>query len=98
MGNVWATRKHPQLQDLRLLLVKPISPIDDKFSGTTTLAIDGGLGAGIGNIVLVVDEGGSARKMLNNPKAPVRTIICGIVDPRHIDKAIADFKKGGSSN
>jgi len=48
--------------------------------------------------VLVVDEGGSARKMLNNPKAPVRTIICGIVDPRHIDKAIADFKKGGSSN
>ena len=79
MGNIWSTRKHAQLQNLKLLLVKPVS-IDGKFSGATTLAVDGNLGAGIGNTVLVVDEGGSAKKILNNPKAPVRTIICGIVD------------------
>ncbi|MCG2725599.1 MAG: EutN/CcmL family microcompartment protein [Elusimicrobia bacterium] len=80
IGNVWATQKHAQLQNLKLLLVKPISPNDAKFSGVTTLAVDGNIGAGVGDTVLVVDEGGSARKILNNPKAPVRTIICGIVD------------------
>ncbi len=79
VGNVWATRKHVQLENLKLLLVKPISK-DGKFSGATTLAVDKNLGAGIGNTVLVVDEGGSAKKMLNDPKAPIRTIICGIVD------------------
>lgn len=79
MGNIWSTRKHAQLNNLKLLLVKPISN-DGKFSGATTLAVDRDLGAGIGNTVLVVDEGGSAKKILNNPKAPVRTIICGIVD------------------
>lgn len=79
MGNIWSTRKHAQLNNLKLLLVKPISN-DGKFSGDTTLAVDRDLGAGIGNTVLVVDEGGSAKKMLNNPKAPIRTIICGIVD------------------
>ena len=79
MGNVWSTRKHAQLNNLKLLLVKPIST-DGKFSGATTLAVDENIGAGIGNTVLVVDEGGSARKILKNPKAPIRTIICGIVD------------------
>ncbi|MCK4935671.1 MAG: hypothetical protein KAR84_02355 [Elusimicrobiales bacterium] len=79
VGNIWSTRKHAQLNNLKLLLVKPISN-DGKFSGDTTLAVDRDLGAGIGNTVLVVDEGGSAKKMLNNPKAPIRTIICGIVD------------------
>jgi ethanolamine utilization protein EutN len=79
VGNIWSTRKHAQLNNLKLLLVKPISK-DGKFSGATTLAVDQNLGAGIGSTVLVVDEGGSAKKMLNNPKAPIRTIICGIVD------------------
>ncbi len=61
MGNIWSTRKHAQLNNLKLLLVKPISN-DGKFSGDTTLAVDRDLGAGIGNTVLVVDEGGSAKK------------------------------------
>jgi len=81
VGNVWATRKHRELKDCKLLLVKAIDPYDPgKFSGETTLALDGGLGAGPGNVVLVVDEGGSARKVLGNPKCPVRTVVCGIID------------------
>ncbi|OGS30797.1 MAG: hypothetical protein A2218_08400 [Elusimicrobia bacterium RIFOXYA2_FULL_53_38] len=81
VGNVWATRKHQELKDCKLLLVKAIDPYDPgRFSGETTLALDGGLGAGPGNVVLVVDEGGSARKVLGNPKCPVRTVVCGIID------------------
>ena len=49
-------------------------------TGEAILALDGGFGAGPGSVVLVVDEGGSARAVLGDPKAPVRTLICGIVD------------------
>ena len=80
VGNVWATRKHAQLKNAALLLVRAVDPYDkNKFSGDTTLAVDR-VGAGTGDVVLVVDEGGSARKVLGSPKCPVRTVICGIVD------------------
>ncbi|MBI4802812.1 MAG: EutN/CcmL family microcompartment protein [Elusimicrobia bacterium] len=81
VGNVWATRKHAELKNAKLLLVKAIDPYDrKKFLGDTTLALDGGLGAGPGDVALIVDEGGSARKVLGNPRCPVRTVVCGIID------------------
>ncbi len=80
-GNVWATRKHKELANSKLLLVKAMALNDDKkLVGETTLALDGGFGAGPGDVVLVVDEGGSARKVLGNPRCPVRTVICGVLD------------------
>lgn len=80
VGNVWATRKHSQLKGATLLLVKAMDPCDKtKFIGDTALALDG-VGAGPGDVVLVVDEGGSARKVLGNSKCPVRTVVAGIVD------------------
>ena len=36
--------------------------------------------AGVGDIVLVMDEGNSARTVLENTTAPIRSIIVGIVD------------------
>ena len=81
VGNVWATRKHKELRNCKLLLVKQVDTNDKtKFLGDTTLALDGGMDAGPGDIVMVVDEGGSARSVLGNPKCPVRTVISGIVD------------------
>lgn len=92
VGNVWATRKHRQLKNCKLLLVKPVSAHDpDEFIGDTTLAIDGGVDAGPGNIVLVLDEGGSARKVLNNEKAPVRTVICGVIDSMNLKGALKKY-------
>ena len=44
------------------------------------MALDGGVGSGPGSIVLVVDEGGSARGIINDEGAPVRTVVCAIVD------------------
>lgn len=81
IGNVWATRKHKTLQNVKLLLVKPLNPTqDNKPAGDVTLALDSYQDAGVGDTVLVIDEGGSARKVLKNDKAPVRTVVAGIVD------------------
>ncbi len=79
IGNVWATRKHSCLENLKLLIVKPLDS-NMKLCGAATMAVERNLSAGIGDTVLVLDEGGSARSILEDKKAPVRTVICGIVD------------------
>ena len=80
VGNVWATRKHKTLFARKLMLVKAVEPFSGQFIGDTQLAVDGGVDSGVGDTVLVLDEGGSARKILKDDKAPVRTVICGVVD------------------
>ena len=80
IGNVWGTRKHCSLCDKRLLLVAPVDPLSEKRTGDAVMAVEYGTGAGPGSIVLVMDEGGSARSVLKDEKAPIRTVIVGIVD------------------
>ncbi|GAB4029456.1 MAG: EutN/CcmL family microcompartment protein [Elusimicrobiota bacterium] len=81
LGNVWATRKHKHLSGFKLLIVKQIDPYDSsKLVGEAVMAVDGTIGAGPGDVVLVVDEGGSARKILGDSKSPVRTAVAGIID------------------
>lgn len=80
VGNVWGTRKHRSTADRRLLLVRPIDPLTEQPLGDAVMAVENGLGAGPGSVVLVLDEGGSARMILKDEEAPVRTVVCGIVD------------------
>jgi microcompartment protein CcmK/EutM len=80
IGNAWATRKHRALNGHRLLLVRPINPATGQPVGDAVMALDGGVQSGPGSVVLVVDEGGSARGMIKDESAPVRTVICGVVD------------------
>ena len=80
VGNVWATRKHKGLEERRMLLVRPIDPMTQKPLGDAQMAVEGGVGAGPGSIVLVMDEGSSARSVMKDDKAPVRTIVVAIVD------------------
>ena len=79
-GLTWATQKVAMLESLKLLLVRQINPITNEFSGKTQLAVDSKIGAGIGDTVLVIDEGGSARQSLGIDNAPIRTAIVGIID------------------
>jgi microcompartment protein CcmK/EutM len=80
VGNVWGTRKHLSLKDRRLLLVRPINPLTGERIGDAVMAVDGGVQSGPGSIVLVVDEGGSARSIIKDDAAPVRTVVCAVVD------------------
>jgi microcompartment protein CcmK/EutM len=63
-----------------MLLVRPIDPMTQKPLGDAMMAVEGGVGAGPGSVVLVMDEGSSARSVMKDDKAPVRTIVVAIVD------------------
>lgn len=84
VGNVWGQYKHRSLDNQRLLLVRPIDPLTEEPVGPVVMALDGGVQSGPGSIVLVLDEGSSARQILGDDKAPVRTIVCGIIDSVHL--------------
>ena len=77
-GSVQATIKHDVFAGEKLMLVQPVDP-KGKSTGSALIALDR-VQAGPGDWVLYVDEGNSARTILDNSKAPVRTVIMAIVD------------------
>ena len=91
VGNVWATQKSDGLHGKRLLLVKKVDGNPPQTKGETLLAVCHSIDAGIGDMVLVMDEGGSARAILNDKSAPVRTIIVGIIDRIQIEDKLWCF-------
>ena len=91
VGNVWGTRKHPSLANKRLLLVRPIDPLTGESLGEAQMAVEGGVGAGPGSVVLVVDEGGAARSILKDEKAPVRAVICAVVDRLNLGGKVKSY-------
>lgn len=84
VASVVATEKHAHLRGRKLLMVQPLDGAG-RARGKPLLAVDAAQ-AGIGDRVLVVDEGGSARLVLGDEGAlTVRTVICGIVDKVDIE-------------
>ncbi len=77
-GTVVSTIKVEALEGLKLMIVHPINP-DGTFTGKQMVAVDS-LQSGIGDDVLIIDEGGSAGIMLNMSSQPIRTVIAAIVD------------------
>jgi ethanolamine utilization protein EutN len=78
VGDVVATIKHRELEQRKLLLVQPLTP-EGEPKGARVIAIDA-VDAGVGDHVLVVDEGNSAAQVLRRPRGPVRTVVVGVVD------------------
>lgn len=77
-GEVVATIKHPVYANWRMLLLDHIDP-DGNELGEYLVAIDA-VDAGVGQTVLVINEGNSARQMVDDPQAAIRSVIIGIVD------------------
>jgi len=77
-GTVVSTVHHQVVDGKTLLLVDLVDPSGAPL-GSSTIAIDT-VGAGAGELVLLIDEGGSARQILADPAAPIRTVVAGIVD------------------
>ncbi|HAJ32362.1 MAG TPA: hypothetical protein DCK79_03190 [Candidatus Atribacteria bacterium] len=78
IGNVVSTIKLPIYQGYKILIVQPVNDKEEP-QGESVLALDT-VQAGVGDTVLVIDEGNSSRLIMNNSTAPVRTMIVGIVD------------------
>jgi len=78
IGNVVSTIKLSVYQGYKILIVQPLNNKEEP-QGESVLALDT-VQAGVGDTVLVIDEGNSSRLIMNNPTAPVRTMIVGIVD------------------
>ena len=88
IGSVVATRKAPKLVGATLLLAQPVDRAGQPV-GVSHLAVDA-VGAGVGELVLLVLEGRAAGAALGRRAAPVDAAIVGIVDPTGL--ATADNK------
>jgi ethanolamine utilization protein EutN len=78
IGNVEGAVKHEAYDNTKLMVVQPL----DEFlqpNGRTHPAVDT-VGAGAGDLVLIVEEGKAAQQMFGKKRIPIRTVIVGIVD------------------
>jgi ethanolamine utilization protein EutN len=77
-GTVVATVKHEAFAGRKLLIVTRLSG-DGRLTDQYDICVDV-VQAGVGDQVLVMDEGNGARQILKQRTAPVRAVIVGIVD------------------
>ncbi len=79
VGNVVATIKHPFFEGRKLLLVQKLD-LEGNSTSTYDVAVDDVL-AGVGDLVLIVDEGNGARQILHGgTTGPVRAVVAGVID------------------
>ena len=83
IGTVVATRKHEHLVGSKIQVVQPLAPQTEAPLGDPFVVVDA-VGAGVGEMVIVV-RGSGARKALDNPESPVDATIIGIIDQLDID-------------
>ncbi len=78
IGTVVATLKNEGFNGRKLLLVRPEDP-HGKKTDTPVVAVDT-VHAGVGDKVIFVDEGNSARLVLDWENGCVRAVIVGYID------------------
>ena len=79
IANVVADTKIDDYKNLKIMMVQEIDHTG-RDNGKMVLAVDHAQ-AGIGDTVIICDEGGSARMLLDAPTImTIRTVIAGIVD------------------
>lgn len=78
VGTVVSTIKHPAFAGRKLLLVRPLH-LENEKPEDDFIAVDAAQ-AGIGDTVLVCQEGNSTRQVIGVPNAPVRSSIVGVID------------------
>ncbi|MFQ5633288.1 MAG: EutN/CcmL family microcompartment protein [bacterium] len=77
IGTIWATKKEPKLEGMKLQIVRPVE-LDYSDKQGFVVAVDA-VGAGVGEIVLIC-QGSSARQTELTHNKPVDATIMAIVD------------------
>lgn len=78
LGTVVSPVQIAELEGEILLLLRPVLP-DGSPTSKTRVAIDRAQ-AGVGDRVIVLDEGNGGRQIVGNPRAAIKTIVVGVVD------------------
>jgi microcompartment protein CcmK/EutM len=78
VGTIVATQKKESLKDQKILMVQPVT-LDGTPLGRDLLALDT-VDAGMGDTVLVVQEGQAAAQLLKRTDVPVHSMIVAVVD------------------
>ena len=78
IGTVVATIKTESHENFKILVVRPVD-LDGKFIGESFIALDSAQ-AGVGDCVLIIQEGNSIRSIMKDEKGAVDALIVGIVD------------------
>ncbi|MEI6561968.1 MAG: EutN/CcmL family microcompartment protein [Verrucomicrobiota bacterium] len=88
-GSIVASKKNEKMTGSKFLVVRPLvvdSPTAREFRpGTSTLVAVDTLGAGEGEVVLVV-QGSSARLAADDKNSPVDAVVIGLVDTVDLGK------------
>lgn len=84
VGDVVSSHRHDHLGQGKLLLIRRLG-LDGEEEAAEIIALDV-IGVGRGERVLVVQEGGAARALFENPKIPAQAVIVGVIDRVDIQK------------
>ena len=85
-GTVVSTVNIDILEGKRLLLCDLLDPTGQATG--YTIAIDV-VDAGVGEIVLILDEGNSARQILGRDWGAIRAVVVGVIDELVVDGEVA---------
>ena len=78
IGQVVSSVKDKRHEGRKLLLTQPVD-VAGRPQDSVVLAIDCAQ-AGVGDYVLVLQEGKSARQVMDHPTAPCEAIVVGVID------------------
>lgn len=78
-GQMVCTIKQEGFSGEKLLIVEPLDPLTGKADGTEIIACDRA-DAGVGDIVLLLQEGGSARQVMGKPNLGIEALVVGFID------------------
>lgn len=87
VGTVWSTKKTPDLEGVRFLIVHPFDL--DKEPTKNIVVVADRLGAGIGETVMVA-YGKAARTAIGNQEMSIEAAVVGIVDRMDIQDSVSE--------
>lgn len=87
----------PDLDGRVMLVVRAVTPSGEPVQSKPLIALDT-IGAGVGDRVLVLDEGNGGRQILRAKNAAVKTLIVGFVDEVEVrGERVYDHRVGATS-
>ena len=78
VGRITYTIHHPDMAGRKLLVCDKLDDHGEP-NGGYVIAIDS-IGAGAGEMVIILDEGTGARQIFQMDSMPVRSVVVGVVD------------------